>query len=333
MKLLTYLNAQAHSRVGFFANDAVYDVLDAAKILGLPHLESLTAASQPMLALIQAGDGALESLKAMRLKLDPLKPVATYQELEASHRVLAPLPRPVSLRDGYAFRQHVETARRNRGVPMIPEFDLFPVVYYSNALATTGPGPVAVQKQALEKLDFELEAAIVIGKAGKNIPASKADSHIFGYCIFNDWSARALQMEEMKLNLGPAKGKDFASSFGPFLVTRDELTPYATPSPQGERHRLKMKAWINGKLLSEGMLSDMNWSFGQIVERASYGVRLEPGEVIGSGTVGTGCLLELNGSKITDNLWLKPGDVVELEIEHLGRLKNTVTEASESYQH
>jgi fumarylacetoacetate (FAA) hydrolase len=245
--------------------------------------------------------------------------------------LLSPIPRPVSMRDGYAFRQHVEAARRNRGVPMIPEFDLFPIFYFTNHLGVTGGGDLPVQKQALDKLDFELEVAVVIGKGGKNIPASKADEHIFGYMIMNDWSARHLQMEEMKLNLGPAKGKDFATSLGPWLVTRDELATYAQPGPNGERHNLKMRCFVNGKQISFGNVKDMSWTFGQILERASYGVMLEPGEVIGSGTVGTGCFLELNGSKITDNQWLKPGDKVVLEVDALGRLENTIVEASEEY--
>src|SRR5262249_51778755 len=138
------------------------------------------------------------------------------------------------------------------------------------------------------------------------------------------------QMEEMKLNLGPAKGKDFATSLGPYLVTRDELAPRAVSAPHGERHDLAMRAWVNGKQLSQGNMKDMTWTFAQIIERASYGVTLYPGEVIGSGTVGTGCLLELNGSKITDNLWLKSGDEVILEIDELGRLSNRITAGSES---
>jgi fumarylacetoacetate (FAA) hydrolase len=243
---------------------------------------------------------------------------------ESEVRLLSPIPRPLSMRDGYAFRQHVEAARRNRGVPMIPEFDHFPVFYFTNHLAVTGPGDLPVQSLARDHLDFELEVAIVIGKEGKNIKASEADDYIFGYMIMNDWSARTLQMEEMKLNLGPAKGKDFATSLGPYLVTRDELKPYAKPSPVGERHDLKMKAFVNGKQLSSGNLKDMTWTFAQILERASYGVTLHPGEVIGSGTVGTGCLLELNGSKITDNQWIQPGDEVILEVDRLGKLVNRV---------
>lgn len=261
-------------------------------------------------------------LSAYRDKKLPESCLVDFSQIE----ILSPVPHPVSMRDGYAFRQHVEAARRNRGVPMIPEFDHFPVFYFTNHLAVTGPGEVPVQKQAQDKLDFELEVAVVIGKACKNVKASEADSVIFGYMIMNDWSARALQMEEMKLNLGPAKGKDFATSLGPELVTRDELEPFAKTGPNGERHNLKMKAYVNGKLLSEGNLADMNWTFAQIIERASYGVQLHPGEVIGSGTVGTGCLLELNGSKITDNLWIRPGDEVVMEVEELGKLVNKVVD-------
>jgi len=179
--------------------------------------------------------------------------------------------------------------------------------------------------QHCDKLDFELEAAIVIGKAGRNIPASQADEHIAGYMIMNDWSARTLQMEEMKLSLGPAKGKDFATSLGPWLVTKDELTSRRISGGAGERYDLAMTTHVNGTEVSRGNLKDMTWTFAQIIERASYGVTLYPGDVIGSGTVGTGCFLELNGSKIYDPAWwLKPGDEVVCEIDLLGRLENSV---------
>ena len=244
-----------------------------------------------------------------------------------SGKLLAPVPRPTSMRDGYAFRQHVEAARRNRGMEMIPEFDLFPVFYFTNHQAVIGPGPMEVMPEHLNRLDYELEAAIVIGKTGCNIKASEADEYIAGYMVMNDWSARALQMEEMKLSLGPAKGKDFATAIGPFLVTRDELADRRIPSEHGERYDLIMTASLNGKELSRGNLKDMSWTFAQIIERASYGVTLYPGDVIGSGTVGTGCLLELNGSKITNNLWVKIGDTVTCSIEGLGELTNTVIAA------
>jgi fumarylacetoacetate (FAA) hydrolase len=228
------------------------------------------------------------------------------------------------MRDGYAFRQHVEAARRNRGVPMIEEFDHFPIFYFTNHMSVIGPGPCRVMPLHLDQLDFELEAAIVIGKRGRNIKAADADKHIFGYTIMNDLSARKLQMDEMKLNLGPAKGKDFATALGPWLVTKDELAPYRKPSAQGDRYSLEMSCEVNGAQVSKGNMADMNWTFAQIIERASYGVDLHPGDVIGSGTVGTGCFLELNGSKITQNQWLKPGDKVVLRMTALGELENSI---------
>jgi fumarylacetoacetate (FAA) hydrolase len=236
----------------------------------------------------------------------------------------APIPRPPSMRDGYAFRQHVETARRNRGLEMIPEFDQLPIFYFTNHGAVTGPGDVEVLARHTERLDYELEAAIVVGREARNVAANDADALVFGMTIMNDWSARALQMEEMKLNLGPAKGKDFATSLGPWLVTLDELKDRTISTPNGNQYDLAMTARVNGKELSRGNVKDMTWTFAQILERASYGVTLYPGDVIGSGTCGTGCLLELNGSKITDNLWLAPGDVVDLEIDRLGVLSNRV---------
>ena len=140
----------------------------------------------------------------------------------------------------------------------------------------------------------------------------------------NDFSARVLQMQEMKLNLGPAKGKDFGSSFGPWLVTKDELESYRKTSPHGDRYNLKMKAFVNNIQVSEDSLSNMTWTFAQIIERVSYGVDIFPGDIIGSGTCGTGCFLELNGSKITDNQWLQTSDNISLEIEGLGTLTNKI---------
>jgi fumarylacetoacetate (FAA) hydrolase len=183
-----------------------------------------------------------------------------------------------------------------------------------------------------EKLDFELEAAIVICKHGRNIRAEEADEYIGGIMIMNDWSARRLQMEEMLLNLGPAKGKDFATSIGPWLVTLDELQQFEIPAKEGhvgKNWNLKMTCTVNGQKVSEGNLGDMDWTFAEIIERASYGVDLHPGDVIGSGTVGTGCFLELNGTgKLNDpnytEQWLQAGDVVDMEIVALGVLNNTV---------
>ena len=244
--------------------------------------------------------------------------------IKSEVELLSPVLNPPSVKDGYAFRQHVATARRNRGLEMIPEFDEIPIFYFTNHHAIYGEGNFPVLKDHLDKLDFELECAAVIGKKGRNISVSEADNYIAGFMIMNDLSARGLQMQEMKLNLGPAKGKDFGSTFGPYLVTKDELKDFKVSSEDGERYNLKMKAFVNEVQVSEDNLSNMNWTFAQIIERISYGADIFPGDIIGSGTCGTGCFLELNGSKITDNQWLKVDDKVKLEIEGLGTLENKI---------
>ncbi len=246
--------------------------------------------------------------------------------------ILAPVPYPTSCRDGYAFRQHVAAARRNRKVDMIPEFDQYPIFYFTNHNSIQGPGDIVCMPDHFEKLDFELEAAIVICKGGRNITAEEADEHIGGLMIMNDMSARRLQMEEMLLNLGPAKGKDFSTVIGPMLVTLDELQPFEHPCKEGHTGKswnLSMKCWVNEVLVSEGNVKDMDWTFAEIIERCSYGVHIMPGDVIGSGTVGTGCFLELNGTgKLNDpnyaEQWLQEGDTVDMEIAGLGRLSNTI---------
>lgn len=251
-----------------------------------------------------------------------------YEEVQ----ILAPVPHPTSCRDAYAFREHVAAARRNRKVDMIKEFDQYPIFYFTNHNSIKGPGEIICMPDHFEKLDFELEAAIVISKPGKNIKAEEADEYIAGYMVMNDLSARRLQMEEMLLNLGPAKGKDFATTIGPMLVTPDELEEFKVDCKAdhiGNAYNLSMKCWVNNMQVSEGNLADMEWTFAEIIERASYGVQLFPGDIIGSGTVGTGCFLELNGTgKLNDpeykEQWLKEGDVIDMEIAALGKLSNTI---------
>jgi fumarylacetoacetate (FAA) hydrolase len=328
MKFVTYVSHQAiddldECRVGLLTHNEIIDLELASGELGtpLPH---------KIISFLQLGDPAMTAAKKVEelavADANAFRDKNARIEL-ASVKLLAPVPRPTSMRDGYAFRQHVEAARRNRGVEMIAEFDLFPVFYFTNHQAVIGSGPMEVMPEHLNRLDYELEAGIVIGKKGRNIKASEADEYIAGYTIMNDWSARALQMEEMKLSLGPAKGKDFATAIGPYLVTRDELDAKRIPSENGDRYDLTMTASLNGNPLSRGNLKDMSWTFAQIIERASYGVTLYPGDVIGSGTVGTGCLLELNGSKVTNNLWVTVGDTVTCSIEGLGELTNSVIAA------
>jgi len=316
MKIVTYTNKEG-ADLGLLLNDKIY---------------SLKTIANTMNAFLQMGDTAMENAKNIE---DSIKNGSSNLEgislTEA--KLLAPVPCPPSCRDAYAFRQHVATARRNRGVDMIPEFDQFPIFYFTNHNAILGPTDnIICMPDHMQKLDFELEAAIVIGKKGRNVKAKNADNYIAGYLIMNDMSARALQMEEMKLNLGPAKGKDFCTVIGPYLVTKEELADKKIATADGhdgDTYSLNMKCWVNGKLLSEGNMKDMNWTFAEIVERCAYGADILPGDVIGSGTVGTGCLLELNGSHKLENpdyepVWLKDGDVVEMEIEGLGRIKNKI---------
>jgi len=329
MKFLTYRAGDALTpRIGLFIDNRVVDLgqlvagaKDSTTTEQLAPLRTLLASEcgDPMVRLLESWTTSLASIR------DILATISVAEQMVVDDAtILAPVPRPTSMRDGYAFRQHVEAARRNRGVPMIPEFDDFPVFYFTNHQAVTGPGEVFVRDEHLDRLDFELECAIVIGREGRDIPASEGDDHVAGFMVMNDWSARRLQMDEMKLNLGPAKGKDFATSLGPWLVTADELSDRRIEGPVGARYNLTMTAYVNGVAVSEGNMADMSWTFAQIVERASYGVTLYPGDVIGSGTVGTGCFLELNGSKVTDNWWLKEGDVVDCSIERLGSLTNTI---------
>ena len=292
-----------------------FGALEEGKIYDLNAIDSQIADN--MLEFLQGGKEQLQLAGAVIRNESPTMPVKDVE-------LISPVPNPSSVRDAYAFRQHVATARQNRGLEMIPEFDEIPIFYFTNHHAIFGEGDFPVRQRHTEKLDFELECAAVIGKSGRNISIEKADDYTAGFMIMNDLSARVLQMQEMKLNLGPAKGKDFGSSFGPWLVTKDELEPYRRSSPDGDRYDLRMKAFVNNIQVSEDTLANMTWTFAQIIERVSYGVDIFPGDVIGSGTCGTGCFLELNGSKITDNQWLNPDDTVSLEIEGLGTLINKI---------
>ena len=258
---------------------------------------------------------------------------------ELFFELIAPVPHPTSCRDGYAFRQHVEAGRRNRGAGMIAEFDQFPVFYFTNHNAIQGPGEIECMPDHFNKLDFELEVAVVLNKKGRNITAEEADDFIAGYMIMNDMSARTLQMEEMLLNLGPAKGKDFSTVIGPWLVTPDELEAYKTEPKEGHignAYDLKMVCHVNGKQVSAGSMADMDWTFAEIIERCAYGCDVLPGDVIGSGTVGTGCFLELNGTGLRNDpnyetQWLQPNDLVEMEITGLGMLGNIIKKADSDF--
>ncbi|MCP3933020.1 MAG: fumarylacetoacetate hydrolase family protein [Bacteroidetes bacterium] len=326
MKIITYSNRGEES-VGILHEQKVYPINQVEGVL----VKSL----EEFLQLEENGWHLLEGFYEFIKKSPKNCDVLDLNECE----IQAPLKKPNSLRDAYAFKQHVATSRMNRGVEMIPEFDQYPVFYFSNHNAIQGPyEDVECMPDHFQKLDFELEIAIIIGKQGRNIKAQDADQYIAGFTILNDFSARRLQMEEMKLNLGPAKGKDFSSVIGPYLVTPNELEENLLPTPEGhigKCYDLEMKCWVNGELLSSGNMSSMYWTFAEIIERCSYGVTLYPGDIIGSGTVGTGCLLEINGTNKRKDpsyqgKWLENGDVVEMEISKLGRTKNKIiTENSE----
>ncbi len=319
MKLVTYAS-NGKEQLGFLINDTIYATTDAGS--NLP---------ATMSAMLQDWEGNIGNMRAAEADIKSGKLSINGIAYKGAD-LMAPVPRPTSCRDGYAFRQHVAAARRNRKVDMIAEFDQYPIFYFTNHNAIMGPGTIPCMPDHFKKLDFELEAAVVICKKGRNITAAEADQYIGGYMIMNDMSARTLQMEEMLLNLGPAKGKDFSTVIGPILVTPDELEQYkipAKPNHTGNNYNLEMRCMVNGIEVSRGNMGDMDWTFAEIIERCAYGADILPGDVIGSGTVGTGCFLELNGTgKLNDSnykeQWLQDGDVVEMTIDGLGHLSNTI---------
>ncbi|QOR64681.1 fumarylacetoacetate hydrolase family protein [Cytobacillus suaedae] len=301
MKFVTFIKNDGATRAGWMLDD--YHVVDMFET-------SKGKLPSDMLSFLENQEEYMEIISSLT---EPLESVYALDEVE----IVTPLSNPRSFRDFYAFEQHVKTARQNRGLDMIPEWYEIPVFYFSNHMAMKGPNQVITRPRNCEWLDYELEIACVIGKKGTNIKASEAEDYIFGYFILNDWSARDLQRQEMKVGLGPAKGKDFSTSIGPVIVTKDELEAFRAL----KGYDLAMTAKVNGELLSKGNFKDIHYSFGEMIERASNGVTLYPGEIIGSGTVGSGCILEL-GTDV--HRWLEPGDEVELEITGLGVLKNRI---------
>lgn len=265
-----------------------------------------------MLSLIQAGPEAWEECEILARSTQSVWPLDQV-------KVKAPLQNPPTLRDFYAFETHVKTANQNRGREVPEEWYDFPVFYFTNPHTIQGPGEDVAMPAFTQALDYELEVAAIIGKPGGDIPADKALEHVFGFTIMNDWSARDVQRKEMKVGLGPAKGKDFATSLGPWIVTPDELARRGSERPGV--YNAAMLARVNGEERSRGNWSDIYFSFGELIARASEGVELLAGDVIGSGTVGTGCLLEITKG---EGPWLNKGDKVELEIEGIGKLENRV---------
>ena len=233
-------------------------------------------------------------------------------------QLLAPFPHPASLRDFGVFKTHMDAASRITGKEISPEWFKLPNYYRGSTspASIAGHEAVVTWPNYTEKLDFELEWGVYIGKIGKNIPIAEAPEYIAGYTIYNDISARDIQFRHMTLSLGPAKGKDFDNSniMGPCLVTPDEI---------GDPYNLQMIARVNGEVWAEGSTSDMYYTFAEMISFVSQSETLFPGDFLGSGTVGNGCGWELDR-------WIQPGDVIELEIENIGVLRNPIGHPEEN---
>ena len=326
MKFVTYTNIDGETpRFGFKRGEIIIDVIRSGIWVNENKKDSsfLTIPTTLKLALVNWDrnfsklknlNQAIPDTNLLSMEVDK-KPIAIK---ESETNLLPPVTNPNTFRDFYAFEQHVKAARKLRGLEMHPDWYKIPIFYFSNPTTLYGHGSIVPYPAGTEELDFELEFAIIIANGGRDIKKGNADKMIAGYTILNDWSARDLQREEMQLNLGPAKGKDFANSFGPYMVTPDELTD----AWDSNKLHLRMTCHVNEELISDGNTNDLYHSFPTMIERASMNVDLQPGDYIGSGTVGTGCILELKPESTGG--WLKKGDVVRLEIEHIGVLENTI---------
>ncbi len=303
-----------------------------ARWLDLEIARHRAAATDPRLAhnsaLHRLPIGTLDDHLARGLRVDALRElvegfIARSDDddaiLEANGLAFGPpVLRPPSVRDFYAFEGHVRTMWERRGGEVPEAWYRLPVFYFSNASEVRGPDDPVWSPAASSELDYELEVAAVVDTAAVDLSPERAEEAIGGYTVFNDWSARDLQREETAVRLGPAKGKDFASSFGPYLVTPDELAD----ARRATGYDVAMTAEVNGIQTSRGRWSDAQFSFGEMLARASADARLRPGDLIGSGTVETGCLLEVRESTL--GRYLEPGDAVVLRIERLGMLGNPI---------
>ena len=332
MKLVTWRNSGGASSLGCIASDGkILDLKQAAKTLE----DGAVPAFGSMLSLIQAGEAALDKARGVAERAAAQGEEAWYHPYDPK-KLLAPLPAPESVRDAMAFEDHIINCIRAVGLKKLGALDEKlekrwgrratlarfinrawydrPLYYKSNRFSVVGPEFEVAIPSYCQTFDYELELGVVLGKRGTNIKASKVDAYIFGYTLFNDFSARDAQLKEMKGRLGPAKGKDFngGNAMGPMLVTTDELDV---------EKGISLEARVNGERWSRGNTSEMYWSFGEIIEAISKDETLYPGEFIGSGTCsgteGRGCGLEMGR-------FLQRGDVVELSGEGLGTLRNSV---------
>ncbi|MGR3811797.1 fumarylacetoacetate hydrolase family protein [Jiulongibacter sp. NS-SX5] len=316
MKLVTFKNKNGETSIGWLVGEAVVDMQKASSEL-----------PGDMLTFIDHHEKYFELIKS----LGDVEPHYLLAEIT----LLAPLPNPRSFRDYIGFEMHMLNASRSFGHTISEVWYEMPIYYFTNHQAVYGPNDKIKRPEKERKLDIELELGMVIGKKGSDIKKEDAESYIFGYTVFNDWTAREIQKKEMMLPLGPCKGKDFANAIGPCIVTADEFEQYRVPFSEeffeeplrvpeikGDRFDLKMTSRINGETVCEGNYKTVHYTFSQMIERASEnGVNLMPGDVFGSGTLGWGSLIE-NNFKI--HRPLEPGDVVELEIEGIGLLRNEV---------
>ena len=320
MKFLTFKTKNDNEiRFGFKSYEKVIDIGLAAKWLyEKKNDNSFINIPLTLHKALEKWDQNFRLLKALDSKLSDFN-IESFSYKESDLTILPPIINPPAFRDFYAFEQHVKAARKLRKLDMHPDWYKIPIFYFSNPNCCFGHGENIPYPNGTTELDFELEFAVIIGNGGSNIKSSEANKVIAGYTILNDWSSRNLQREEMPMSLGPAKGKDFASSFGPYMVTPDEIE--SAWKDDGKLH-LQMTCHVNGKKVSDGNTNDLYHSFGDMIERASMNTKLIPGEYIGSGTVGTGCILELRPENAGG--WLKKGDIVTLEIERLGILENKI---------
>ena len=338
MKLVTYIptpdaGSRHEGRAGLLYNST--QVLDVETLLGWARRVGTSLPSRPapvtMLDLLRQEQEGMAAVRAALATAEQARPEDLSVESGLVHELAgvalrAPVPDAPSFRDFYTFEQHVKAARARRGAGMIPEWYQIAVFYFSNTSELYGHNETVPYPRLSQEVDFELEMAAVVGREGRDLSAEEAPDYIAGYTVLNDWSARDLWRQEQSLNMGPAKGKDFATSFGPYLVTPDELADKRIGTGAEERFDLQMTGRINGDQLTSDNAKNMYYTFPQMMERASQHVRLRPGDIIGSGTCGTGCILELGTER---HPWLLPGDVVEMEIERLGTLRNAISREQE----
>ncbi|MGR7027511.1 fumarylacetoacetate hydrolase family protein [Geodermatophilus sp. URMC 62] len=307
-----------------FATWETGGVVSAGVVSDLPDgaagLHALPAGTT-VLDLVRAGLPAAREAGEAALR-GPAVPVESV-------RLLPPLQAP-TVRDFVAFEEHVEGVRKAiDGVAgVVEEWYQAPTFYFTNPYALVGAHDDVPVPPGSQRFDFELEVAVVVGRDGASLTPEQAREHVFGYTVLNDWSARDLQAREMRVSLGPAKGKDSATTLGPWLVTADELEPYR--DAEGFL-ALDMRVGVNGTQIGQDLLSNMGWPFEELIAYASRGTEVRAGDVLGSGTCGNGgCLAELWGRRgEAAPPPLRPGDVVEMTVEGIGTIRNRVVEGAE----